>query len=384
MSEVAFYNKRVGILGGGQLGKMLCIAASDWHLDTSVLDPTPNCPASLVSKKVVQGDFTDFDAVYNFGKTADIITIEIENVNTEALIKLKSEGKIVHPDPLALQIIQDKGLQKEFYKKNNLPTSAFLICDSAAQIKSQIQEGEITFPFVQKLRKAGYDGKGVAVLNTSDDLHKLLEGPSIIEQKVSIKKELAVIAARDVKGNVNCFTPVEMVFDETANLVKYLLCPAQISESKSQEAIELATKTINAFGICGLLAVEMFLDDANNILINEVAPRPHNSGHHTIENAYTSQYEQLLRAILGAPVGSTKIISPAAMVNILGAPGFSGPVIYQGLEKCMEQEGVKLHLYGKKETKSYRKMGHITILDKTVEGAKKKAEYIDQHLKTIA
>lgn len=386
METDQFFNKKIGILGGGQLGKMLCTSAANWHIETLVLDPSLSCSASLVCNNFHAGDFNDYQTVYRFGQLADIITIEIENVNTEALIKLVEEGKTVHPNPFALQIIQDKGLQKDFYVKNNIKSSSYILFENTDQIKSQLSNpnSQITFPFVQKLRKAGYDGKGVSVINSPNDLHKLLDGPSVIEQKVEIKKELSVIATRDALGSVNCFTPVEMIFDHQANLVKYLLCPAQISEQVSKDAISLATKTIKAFDIIGVLAVEMFLDNNDELLINEVAPRPHNSGHHTIENAFTSQYEQQLRAILGLPLGSTGMIIPSVMVNILGEPDFSGPVKYQEIEKCIEIEGVKLHLYGKKETKPYRKMGHITILDNSLDNAKKKAEYIVKHLKVIA
>lgn len=379
-----FYNKKIGILGGGQLGKMLCVSATNLHLDISVLDPSSDCSAAFVCKKFYCGNLSDYDTVYRFGQSVDVITIEIENVNTEALMKLAEEGKVVHPAPHALHIIQDKGLQKEFYSKNNLKTSPYIICENKKEIHEQIKNGSISFPFVQKSRKAGYDGKGVVVINSSDNLHKLMETPCVIEQKVNIQKELSVIAVRDVLGNVSCYAPVEMIFDEQANLVKYLLCPAQISETIAQKAIVLATETINAFDIVGILAVEMFLDENNELLINEVAPRPHNSGHHTIENTFTSQYEQQLRAILGLPLGSVKTIMPAVMLNLLGEPGYSGAARYVGIEKCLEIEGVKIHLYGKSETKPYRKMGHVTILDSTLESAKHKAEYIFTHLKVIA
>ncbi len=379
-----FYNKKIGILGGGQLGKMLCISAANMHLKTIVLDPSLNCSASLVCNQVHAGNYNDYETVYRFGQLADIITIEIENVNTEALIKLAEEGKTVHPNPLSLQIIQDKGLQKEFYVKNTLKSPPYILCENKEKVKELITNGEISFPFVQKLRKAGYDGKGVAVINTPDDIHKLMDAPCVIEQKVKIKKELSVIATRDIFGNVNCFTPVEMIFDEQANLVKYLFCPAQISDNIAESAITLATKTIKAFDIVGILAVELFLNENDELLINEVAPRPHNSGHHTIESAFTSQYEQQLRAILGLSLGSTGMIMPSVMLNILGEPGYKGAVKYEGLEKCMEIEGAKIHLYGKTETSPYRKMGHITILDNSIENAKKKAEYIINHLKVIA
>lgn len=384
MSSTYFYNKKLGILGGGQLGKMLCIAAAPWHLNTFILDPDENCPASLVCKNVHTGNFTDYETVYRFGQLVDIITIEIENVNVEALFKLKEEGKIVHPDPAALQLIQDKGLQKEFYAKNKLSTSAFNLYESKQQVLDNIKNGKIKFPFVQKTRKAGYDGKGVAVVNSEKELDLLLDGACVIEEKINFKKELSVIAARDAQGHVKCFDIVEMVFDERANLVTSLLCPAQVSTVIAKKAEQLATATIKAFGITGILAVELFLDANDNVLINEVAPRPHNSGHHTIEACVTSQYEQHLRAVLGLPLGSTEITMPSVMINLLGAAGYSGNVIYEGIDKCMEVEGAKFHIYGKAQTKPFRKMGHVTVIDKSLESAVKKAELIQKNLKIIA
>jgi len=384
MNSTHFYNKKLGILGGGQLGKMLCIAAAPWHLNTFILDPDENCPASLVCKNVHKGNFTDYETVYRFGQLVDIITIEIENVNVEALFKLKEEGKVVYPDPAALQLIQDKGLQKEFYAKNKLSTSAFALYESKQQVLDNIKNGKIKFPFVQKTRKAGYDGKGVAVVNSEKELGLLLDGACVIEEKINFKKELSVIAARDTQGHIKCFDIVEMVFDEQANLVTSLLCPAQVSTIIAKKAEELATATIKAFGITGILAVELFLDANDNILINEVAPRPHNSGHHTIEACVTSQYEQHLRAVLGLPLGSTEIIMPSVMINLLGAAGYSGNAIYEGIDKCMEVEGAKFHIYGKAQTKPFRKMGHVTIIDKSAESAIKKAEFVQKNLKIIA
>lgn len=384
MSSTYFYNKKLGILGGGQLGKMLCIAAAPWHLNTFILDPDENCPASLVCKNVRKGSFTDYETVYQFGKQMDIITIEIEKVNIDALIKLQQEGKKIYPSPEALQIIQDKGLQKQFYRKNNLKTSGFELYDDKQSVIDALNKGIIKYPFVQKSRKDGYDGKGVSVINTTNDLDLLLEGPCVIEEKINFKKELSVIAASDINGGVKCFDIVEMVFDERANLVTSLLCPAQVSDTIAKKAEQLATDTIKAFGITGILAVELFLDTNDNILINEVAPRPHNSGHHTIEACVTSQYEQHLRAVLGLPLGSTEIIMPSVMINLLGAAGHSGNVIYEGIDKCMEVEGAKFHIYGKAQTKPFRKMGHVTIIDKSAESAMKKAEFIQKNLKIIA
>lgn len=375
---------KLGILGGGQLGKMLTLASSNWDLRTVVLDPSSECSAAHTCNEFIQGDFNDFDTVYEFGKKVDLITIEIENVNVEALKKLKQEGKKVLPCPNKLEIIKDKGLQKEFYLKNQLPTSKFKLFSSEGDILKAVESKEIQLPFVQKLRKEGYDGRGVKVVENTNDLNDLLKGASLIEEKVTLKKELSVIVARSSNGEVKSFPVVEMEFNPQANLVEYLICPASISEAIEEKAEKLAIEVVKSLDFVGLLAVEMFLDENDDILINEIAPRTHNSGHHTIESVFTSQYEQQLRAILGLPLGSTALKIPSIMVNVLGEPGFEGKVKYQGLKECMATEGVKLHVYGKKVTKPFRKMGHITILDKDLDNARKKADYIKEHFKVIA
>jgi 5-(carboxyamino)imidazole ribonucleotide synthase len=378
------FEKKVGVLGGGQLGKMLAMSAAGWHLKIRFMNPGLDCPAALVGHEVVEGDLKDFQAVYDFGKQMDVLTIEIENVNVDALKKLAEEGVEVYPEPQVLETIQDKGLQKLFYQDKGLPSPAFSLFNNEDEIKSKITSGTISYPFVQKLRKAGYDGNGVSIINSEKDLGKLLPGPSLIEDKFPIHKEIAVIVARGKNGEIKHFEPVEMVFDPEANLINLLQCPAEISDKTRNAAIDLAVRTIEAFGMIGILAVEMFVDDKGNISINEVAPRPHNSGHHTIENCITSQYEQHLRIILGMPLGSTMTISPATMVNILGEPGFKGPVRYSGLEECASIEGVKIHLYGKQSTAPNRKMGHVTIVDKTVAGAKEKAQKVSSLIKAKA
>ncbi|MCB9335854.1 MAG: 5-(carboxyamino)imidazole ribonucleotide synthase [Flavobacteriales bacterium] len=375
---------KLGILGGGQLGKMLTLAASNWDIKTVVLDPSKECSAAHTCNEFVLGDFNDFNTVYEFGKKVDLITIEIENVNVEALKKLKQEGKKVLPCPDKLEIIKDKGLQKEFYENNQLPTSKFQLFSSEADIVKAVENQEIQLPFVQKLRKEGYDGRGVKVVENTNDLKDLLKGASLIEEKVTLKKELSVIVARSSNGEVKSFPVVEMEFNPQANLVEYLICPASISETIEEKAEKLAIDVVKSLDFVGLLAVEMFLDENDEILINEIAPRPHNSGHHTIESVVTSQYEQHLRAILGLPLGSTALKIPSIMVNVLGEPGFEGKVKYQGLKECLATEGVKLHVYGKKVTKPFRKMGHITILDKDLDNARKKADYIKEHFKVIA
>jgi 5-(carboxyamino)imidazole ribonucleotide synthase len=378
MERLVTSNLKLGIIAGGQLGKMLIQEASKWDIITYVLDNDENCPAGKIASHFVKGNNLDFEAVYQFGKLVDVLTFEIENVNIEALKKLKSEGHKIVPDPEILALIQDKGLQKEFYEKNGIPTSAFKIFDSETAILSSIEKGEIHFPFVQKLRKGGYDGRGVAVINDKSDLTKLLSGASVIEEKVVIAKEIAAIAARNRKGEIKCFPVVEMLFDPRANLVDKLICPSSITVEQSEKAVSLAGEIIELLNMEGLLAVEFFIDSKSEVIVNEVAPRPHNSGHHTIESIITSQFEQHLRAILNLPLGSTKLKLPSVMLNILGADGCEGPVIYEGLTESMAIDGVKIHLYGKKITKPYRKMGHVTVLSSSLECALKKAEKVKQ------
>lgn len=376
---------KVGILGGGQLGKMLQQAASNWHLQLHFLDQSKDFPAGPLSPNFTEGNFKNYDDVYAFGKNMDVITIEIEHVNTEALHQLVAEGKTVHPAPGVLDTIKDKGLQKLFYQKHQIPTSAFQLFESAEAIRANVESGALQMPFVQKSRTAGYDGKGVAVIQNITDLETiLLDGPSIVEDLVPIEKELAVIVARNENGEVKTFPAVEMEFNPVANLVELLFCPANISEAIEKEAEDLAQKVMEAFGCCGLLAVELFLTKNGELLVNEVAPRPHNSGHHTIDSANTSQFEQHLRAILNLPLGNTEALDPAVMVNLLGAPGHTGPAYYEGFDKCLAMKGVHLHLYGKETTKPYRKMGHATIVDASLAEAKKRARMVKDQLQIIA
>ncbi|MBK8492633.1 MAG: 5-(carboxyamino)imidazole ribonucleotide synthase [Saprospirales bacterium] len=377
-------NFKLGVLGGGQLGKMLAQAASRWDLALWILDESRDFPAGNVCTNFVEGNFREYQDVLEFGRQVDVLTIEIESVNSEALFKLQEEGITIHPRPEALAIIQDKGLQKEFFRDHGLPTSAFTLWGSGEAIRQAVQDGELRLPFVQKARKGGYDGRGVAVIRTQADLEKLLPGPSVVEDLVDIDKELAVIAARNPGGQVESFPAVEMVFNPEANLVEWLLCPAQIDPAIEQRAEELARATIEAFQLSGLLAVELFLTPDGEVLVNEVAPRPHNSGHQTIEGCYTSQFEQHLRGILNLPLGSTRIKAPSVMVNLLGEPGYEGPVEYAGFEDCIAIEGVFPHIYGKAITKPYRKMGHVTVIDPDLEGAKEKARLVQQKLKVIA
>lgn len=376
---------KVGVLGGGQLGKMLALAAGNWHLPMYFLDESSGFPAGPFAADFTEGSFKDYDAVYNFGKKVDVLTIEIEHVNTDALLQLEKEGLTVHPKPSALNIIKDKGLQKQFYQANQLPTSDFQLFDSEKDVLQAIEKQAITFPFVQKTRTAGYDGRGVSIIRSEADLKtKLLPDACLVEELIDFEKELAVIVARNESGEVVAFPTVEMDFNAEANLVEFLVCPAQIEPRLAQEAEALAKKVIEAYDICGLLAVELFLTKDHQLLINEVAPRPHNSGHHTIDSCYTSQFEQHLRSILNLPLGSTKIKSPSVMVNLLGEPGYTGDVFYKGLNECLAIEGVNVHLYGKATTKPFRKMGHVTVLGETVEEAKEKARKVQQRLKVVS
>lgn len=384
MKESNLTTTKIGILGGGQLGRMLINAANLLNIPTFVLDPDENCPSANSCTKFVKGSFKNYNDVLAFGQLVDVITIEIESVNTEALVKLQEMGKKVYPEPAKIDIIKDKGLQKQFYKKHNLPTSSFVIFADKNALLNALDSGKITLPFVQKACRDGYDGRGVAVIKTKEDLNLLLDGESLVEELVDLSKEIAVIVARNSKGEVTTFPPVEMTFNPKANLVENLISPAQIDDKLTQNAQKLALDVMNAFELTGVLAVEMFLDKNNNILINEVAPRPHNSGHQSIEGNFTSQYQQHLRAILGLPLGSTNITMNSVMINLLGEKDYSGTPILEGLEKCLAIEGVNVHMYGKKETRSYRKMGHVTIIDSNLDDAIQKANFVQQTLKIKA
>ncbi len=380
MKQKTWNNSKIGILGGGQLGKMLALAGGNMHLDLHFLDTSKDFPAGPYTANFHEGDFRNYDDVLAFGQKMDLISIEIENVNSEALFDLEKEGITIHPRPEALRLIKDKGLQKQVFEMHGFPTADFELYNDQDAIKTAVQKEQLSLPFVQKARTEGYDGRGVKVVREAADLEQLLEGPSLVEHLVPIKKELSVIAARNKSGEILCYPTVEMVFNSVANLVEYLFAPAKISAELEQQAAELAKKVIQAFDVCGLLAVEMFLDDEDRLLVNEVAPRPHNSGHHTIESAHTSQFEQHLRAILNWPLGSTELLNPAVMVNLLGEPGSTGPAIYDGLEEVLAIPGVHVHIYGKTISKPFRKMGHVTIVDKELDKAIEKAEKVKMRL----
>lgn len=373
-------NFKLGVLGGGQLGRMLIQEAINLNVSTYILDPDENAPCKDIATGFTQGSFKDFDTVYAFGKDKDLITIEIEHVNVEALKKLQKEGVTVYPQPEVIELVQDKGLQKEFYKKNDIPTAPFHLVKNKAGIAAFADE----FPFFQKMRKGGYDGKGVQKLDDPKKLDKAFDEPSVLEKKVNFEMELAVVVARNASGEIVAFPPVELDFNPEANLVEYLFAPARINGLIAAEAIEIATKVASKLKIVGLLAVELFLTKKGKILVNEIAPRPHNSGHQTIEANYTSQYMQHLRAILNLPLGSTKAKTASVMVNLLGEPGYDGVAKYEGLEKSIALEGVNVHLYGKLYTRPFRKMGHITIIADSLDKAVEKAKIVKETLKVKA
>ncbi len=378
---VAFYqNFKLGVLGGGQLGRMLIQSAIDFNLDVWILDPDENAPCKNIATQFTQGSLTDFDTVYAFGKQCDLITIEIENVNTQALKKLKEEGKKVYPEPEIIELIQDKRKQKTFYQEHQIPTADFVLTDDREDVRKYIT----MLPAVHKLGKEGYDGRGVQKISTPQEMDKAFDAPGVLERMIDFDKELAVIVARNSDGETETFPVVELVFHPEHNLVEYLYAPASISEKTAGEADLLAKQVIEKIGMTGLLAVEMFLTKEGKLLVNEVAPRTHNSGHHTIEANVTSQFEQHLRAILNMPLGSTATKIPAAMVNLLGEGGYTGLAKLEGLEDTLAIEGVKVHLYGKKLTKPFRKMGHITIIDQDINQLKGKVQKVKQTLKIKA
>ena len=374
----------LGILGGGQLGKMLLAETLKYDIRTIVLDPSAEAPARFVCHTFFQGDLMDYDTVYQFGKQADLVTFEIENVNVDALERLESEGIKVYPTPKSLRIIQDKGAQKAFYKAHGIPTAPFEPFPSPALLATAVAEGRWTYPFVWKSTRFGYDGNGVKIVRNPQDLHALPEGPCIAELCANIDKELAVIVARSPKGEVATYPVVEMEFHPEANQVEYVLCPARIAETISDQARKIALQVAEAFGSIGLLAVELFLTKEGEIWVNEVAPRPHNSGHYSIEASYTSQFEQHLRAILNLPLGSTESKVAGVMVNLVGAEGYAGDVIYEHIEDVLSLQGVTPHIYGKRQTRPFRKMGHITITHPNIEQARSLAQKVKETIKVIS
>ncbi len=371
---------RLGILGGGQLGRMLIQETINFNISVSVLDPDPDAPCKNICDYFEVGSLSDYETVYNFGKNLDLVTIEIEKVNIEALEELEKEGVTVYPQPRIIRLIQDKGLQKQFFKENDIPTSAFQLFSS----REQLIEANINFPFIQKQRKDGYDGRGVKKIAQASDLEDAFDEPCLVENFIDFEKEIAVIVARNADGDMKTFPMVEMDFNPQANLVEFLISPSTYSFEIQQQAEEIAKNIASSLSMVGVLAVEMFLTKEHQILVNELAPRPHNSGHQTIEGNYTSQFGQHIRAIFNLPLGKTDAIANAIMVNLLGEKSYEGVAEYEGLEEILELEGIYVHLYGKKYTKPFRKMGHVTIIDEDREKAIEKAQFVKDTIKVKA
>lgn len=374
------HSSRLGMVGGGQLGRMFIQEAINFDVHVHVLDPDANAPCKQIAHSFTQGSLNDYDTLYNFGLDKDVLTVEIENVNIEALEALEKLGKKVFPQPRVLRIIKDKGIQKEFYKEHNIPTAPFQLTENLEDVKRLAHQ----IPFVQKMRTGGYDGKGVQVLRNENDVENAFETPSVIEEMIPFEKEISIIVARNENGEMAVYPAVECEFSEEANLVEFLFAPANISNEIEHKAIELAKSVIEKLEMVGILAVELFLTKDGSLLVNEIAPRPHNSGHHTIECNVTSQFEQHLRSILNLPLGSTEILQAGAMINLLGEKGYEGDVYYEGLEKFIGKPGVHPHIYGKAQTKSFRKMGHVTIAGKDLEKVKTLAMEVKNGIRVLA
>jgi len=373
----------IGILGGGQLGKMLLNTTRQWDLQTKVMDPSAEAPARIACNHFVQGDLMDYQTVVDFGKEVDVLTIEIENVNADALATLEQQGVKVYPQAAVLKVIQNKCHQKQFYQKNKIPTAPFQLFNSKEELKDAVGRGLISFPFVWKSESMGYDGYGVQIVRSNQNLEEIKEGACMAEELVAIEKELGIIVCRSPKGETRCYPCVEMEFHPEANQVEYVLSPARISKEVAKKAEEIALAVSKAFQHVGLLAVELFLTKDGEIWVNEVAPRPHNSGHYSIEASYTSQFEQHIRALLDLPLGNTANKVSGVMVNLVGKEGHNGPVHYKNIEHILAIEGVNPHIYGKKETRPFRKMGHITIVNKELSVARKIAEDVKETIEVI-
>ena len=374
----------LGILGGGQLGKMLLFDTRKFDIQTYVLDPSEEAPCRIACNKFFQGDLMDFDTVYHFGKQVDVLTFEIELVNLEALEKLENEGTKVYPSPKTLKLIQNKGIQKNFYIDNNIPTAPSKTFATLKSLVVEIVECKLEMPFVWKCTEFGYDGNGVKIIRTLQDVENLPNVECIAEEMVAFKNELAVIVCRSPSGEIKTYPVVEMEFHPEANQVEYVICPARIDDVVSEKARAIALDVSEKFHHVGLLAVEMFQTFDDEILVNEVAPRPHNSGHYSIEASYTSQFENHLRAILDLPLGNTDSKVAGIMVNLVGSEGFSGDVIYENIEKILGWNGVTPHIYGKKQTRPFRKMGHVTIVNQDIKVARKIAEEVKNTIRVIA
>lgn len=375
---------RLGVLGGGQLGRMLLAETQKFDIFTVVLDASAEAPCAQICNEFHQGDLLDYDTVYNFGKQVDLLTIEIENVNIDALDDLESEGLRIFPKPKDLRIIQSKARQKNFYKDNDIPASDYAHFAYLEELKHSLENDVLDFPFVWKAARFGYDGNGVKIVRKYSDLDGLPKGECIAEKLIPFKNELAVIVARNLSGETKTYPVVEMEFHPEANQVEYVICPARIDNAVAEKARNIALKVANAFDFVGLLAVEMFQTQDDKILVNEVAPRTHNSGHYTIEASYTSQFEQHLRSILNLPLGKTDSKLAGIMVNLVGAEGHTGEVVYENIEDIFQIPGVTPHIYGKKMTKPFRKMGHVTIVHENIERAREIAERVKNKINVIS
>jgi 5-(carboxyamino)imidazole ribonucleotide synthase len=377
-------NFKLGILGGGQLGKMMLYSTRKFDITTYVMDASDEAPCKIACNKFIKGNLMNYDDVYNFGKQVDLLTFEIENVNVDALEALEKEGKKVYPSSKTLRTIQNKATQKLFYRDHHIPTSDFTRFAYLSEIEDAIDNGGLKFPFVWKAAQFGYDGNGVKVVRQLSDLNGLPKGECIAEDLIPFKNELAVIVARNETGAIKTYPVVEMEFHPEANQVEYVICPARIDNIVAKKAIDVALKVSKAFNHVGLLAVEMFQTENDTILVNEVAPRPHNSGHQTIEANYTSQFEQHIRAILNLPLGQTESKVGGIMVNLVGAEGYTGDVVYEHIESIMKLDGVTPHIYGKKQTRPFRKMGHVTIINEDLNKAREIAEIVKNTIKVIS
>ncbi|MBG6131111.1 5-(carboxyamino)imidazole ribonucleotide synthase [Aquimarina sp. EL_43] len=377
-------NFKLGILGGGQLGKMMLYDTRKYDIQTYVLDPSQDAPCKIACDHFQQGNLMDYETVYNFGKKVDILTFEIETVNLEALVQLEKEGKKVYPSSKTLEKIQNKGEQKLFYEENKIPTAEFTRFSNKAHLTEGITNNRIKLPFVWKSTQGGYDGKGVSIIRSGADLAKIPDTECIAEHLVDFKNELAVIVVRNPSGEIKTYPVVEMEFHPEANQVEYVICPARIDSKIAQKAVKIAEKVSKAFEHVGVLAVEMFQTQEDEILVNEVAPRPHNSGHYSIEASYTNQFEQHIRAILDLPLGATESKVGGIMVNLVGQEGYTGDVIYKNIEEIMKMKGVTPHIYGKKQTRPYRKMGHVTIVHENIDEARKIAEKVKNTIQVIS
>lgn len=371
---------KLGVLGGGQLGRMLLAETQKLDVYTCILDPSSEAPCIAHCDEFHQGDLLDFDTVYKFGKLVDILTIEIEHVNIDALYQLEKEGVKVYPQPHVIEVIQHKGKQKDFYVKKGIPTSAHQRFSTLAELK----EASFEFPFVWKSAQFGYDGTGVKIVRSEEDILSLEDTDCITEELISFKNELAVIVARNAAGEVKTYPVVEMEFHPEANQVEYVICPARISAEVAKKANDIALQVAESFKHVGLLAVEMFQTENDAIIVNEVAPRTHNSGHYSIEASYTNQFEQHLRTVLNLPLGSTESKLAGIMVNLVGEEGFSGDVIYENMEEVLKLPGVTPHIYGKKQTRPFRKMGHVTIVNNDLEKAREIAEVVKNTIRVIS